>query len=76
MRIRDLKGTKRTRKRPTVLRCPQCGSDEVVYEAGLITGYKYYCKDCMYMGPLIVSDSADDEVVRDRKKGKGSDGRG
>ncbi|MEM4729784.1 MAG: hypothetical protein QXH42_08535 [Thermoplasmata archaeon] len=42
-----------------VLRCPQCGSRELYYEAGLITGYKYHCKRCQYMGPLVIQERED-----------------
>jgi hypothetical protein len=27
-----------------VLTCPDCGSSDLYYETGLITGYKYHCK--------------------------------
>ncbi len=36
-----------------VLTCPHCGSPDLYYEAGLITGYKYHCKNCDYIGPLV-----------------------
>lgn len=39
-----------------VLRCPQCGGTNVIYESGLITGYKYFCKDCNYVGALIIEE--------------------
>lgn len=34
--------------------CPICGSAEVYYEMGGYTGKKYHCKDCNYIGALIV----------------------
>lgn len=34
--------------------CPQCGSTDIYYEAGLITGYKYHCKKCHYIGAFII----------------------
>lgn len=37
-----------------VLVCPQCGSSDLYYEAGLLTGYKYHCKRCDYIGPLVI----------------------
>ena len=56
MRVSNFKrGGKRTRK-PKVLRCPQCGSSDIYYELGLITGYKYHCKDCQYVGALVIED--------------------
>jgi predicted RNA-binding Zn-ribbon protein involved in translation (DUF1610 family) len=59
MKIKDMKGNGRRRKERTVLRCPQCGSDNITYELGLITGYKYFCKDCQYVGPLVIQDSGE-----------------
>ena len=42
-----------------VLRCPQCGGTNVTYETGLITGYKYHCKDCDYIGALIIEEDVE-----------------
>jgi predicted RNA-binding Zn-ribbon protein involved in translation (DUF1610 family) len=39
-----------------VLRCPQCGGTNIYYENALITGYKYHCKDCDYIGALIIEE--------------------
>lgn len=36
------------------IRCPQCGSGRLYYEAGLMTGYKYHCKSCDYIGPFVI----------------------
>ncbi len=44
-------GVSVTRRR--VRQCPSCGSTELYYEAGLITGQKYHCKRCDYIGPLV-----------------------
>ena len=41
----------KTRK---VLTCPHCGGAKLNYEAGLITGYKYHCVDCDYVGSFVV----------------------
>jgi hypothetical protein len=30
----------------------------LVYEAGLITGQKYHCLDCNYIGPFVVEEDA------------------
>lgn len=38
----------------TVLTCPQCGGTGLYYEAGLVTGYKYHCKDCDYVGAFVI----------------------
>lgn len=42
------------RKPKTVLTCPQCGSADLYYETGLITGYKYHCKRCGYIGAFVI----------------------
>ena len=42
-----------------VLRCPQCGGTNIYYENALITGYKYHCKDCDYIGALIIEEDVD-----------------
>jgi predicted RNA-binding Zn-ribbon protein involved in translation (DUF1610 family) len=52
--IRMIKSEANLRKR--VLRCPQCGGTNIYYENALITGYKYHCKDCDYMGALIIEE--------------------
>jgi predicted RNA-binding Zn-ribbon protein involved in translation (DUF1610 family) len=38
----------------TTFLCPECGSKELYYEAGLISGYKYHCKDCDYIGGFVI----------------------
>jgi len=42
------------REQKTVLTCPQCGSADLYYEAALITGYKYHCKKCGYIGAFVI----------------------
>jgi uncharacterized protein (DUF983 family) len=42
--------------------CPVCGSADLYYEAGGYTGKIYRCKNCDYMGALIVE--ADEEMAR------------
>jgi predicted RNA-binding Zn-ribbon protein involved in translation (DUF1610 family) len=44
-----------------VLVCPQCGSSDVYYENAMITGYKYHCKACQYIGALILEKDAEDK---------------
>jgi len=41
----------------TALTCPQCGSHDIYYEAGLYTGRKYHCKKCDYIGAFIIEQS-------------------
>ena len=37
-----------------ILECPQCHGIDLYYEAGLITGYKYHCKTCNYVGAFVI----------------------
>ena len=49
----ELTDEKAKHKVKTLL-CPLCGGKELYYEAGLITGYKYHCKDCDYIGAFVI----------------------
>lgn len=42
--------------------CPVCGSSELYLEAGGYTGKIYHCKNCDYIGALLVE--ADGEMAR------------
>ena len=42
--------------------CPVCGSGDLYYEVGGYIGKIYHCKNCDYVGALIVE--ADEEMVR------------
>ncbi len=42
--------------------CPVCGSSDLYLEAGGYTGKLYRCKNCDYLGALIVE--ADEEMAR------------
>jgi len=44
-----------------VLTCPQCGSADLYYENALITGYKYHCKKCGYIGAFVVEKQIEEE---------------
>jgi hypothetical protein len=44
----------KTPDKVVTLLCPMCGGKELYYEAGLITGYKYHCKDCDYIGAFVI----------------------
>ena len=41
-------------KRKWVATCPECGSSDIVYEAGMMTGQKYRCLKCGYIGSVTV----------------------
>lgn len=34
--------------------CPMCGGSDLYYESGMVTGQKYHCKDCGYVGSFVV----------------------
>lgn len=42
-----------------ILECPKCGSPDLYYEAGLVTGYKYHCKRCGYIGAFVIERDID-----------------
>jgi transposase-like protein len=50
-----------------VLTCPHCGSAGLYYEAGLVTGYKYHCKDCDYVGAFVIEK----EIPDGKNRGQG-----
>jgi len=54
-----------------VLCCPQCGGAELDFEAGLITGQKYHCKACDYVGPLALEQDLDELAREADRKGNG-----
>jgi predicted RNA-binding Zn-ribbon protein involved in translation (DUF1610 family) len=47
-------------KKGTVLTCPQCGSADLYYETALITGYKYHCKKCNYIGAFVIEKDVEE----------------
>ncbi len=51
-RRRGKSGGKKNHRR--TLRCPECGSTRLVYEAGYMIGQVYLCKDCEYRGSFVI----------------------
>jgi len=52
-------------KGPTrYLTCPQCGSADLYYENALITGYKYHCKKCNYIGAFVIEKEIDENAEK------------
>jgi len=47
-----------------IKRCPKCGSTDIVSEAGMVTGYKYHCRKCDYIGVLILEE----DIEKDSNK--------
>jgi regulator of RNase E activity RraA len=50
-------------KAPTITLCPQCNSSNVFYEMGGITGAIYHCRECDYIGPVIIERELTDEEI-------------
>jgi len=42
----------------SIKRCPKCGSTSVTLWIGAITG-QYFCKNCRYVGPLIIEEDVE-----------------
>ncbi|MFA5772041.1 MAG: hypothetical protein WC974_04860 [Thermoplasmata archaeon] len=66
--MRLFKKKKNKEKKKTMILCPACGSRELYYEAGLITGYKYHCKDCDYIGTFVIERDVDDILKEENLK--------
>jgi len=41
--------------------CPECHSPRIIMDAGHITGQKYHCLACDYVGSLILEVDVEDE---------------
>ncbi|MCL5963278.1 MAG: hypothetical protein M1411_02790 [Candidatus Thermoplasmatota archaeon] len=39
-----------------IYRCPKCNSTDLYYEAGMIIGHVYHCKNCDYIGTLVFEE--------------------
>jgi hypothetical protein len=56
---------KELKKRPggsgkmIVHQCPECLGTELYYESGFMTGYKYHCKNCDYVGSFVIEKQVD-----------------
>ncbi|MEE8198116.1 MAG: hypothetical protein V3R48_00170 [Thermoplasmata archaeon] len=40
--------------RKRTLICPECSSSNLYWEAGMIAGQLYHCRDCDYVGAFVV----------------------
>jgi len=69
------KGKKQKAEKPvgkkSVKRCPQCGSSDIIYENALVTGYKYHCKNCDYIGALVLEEDYDVDEILKEEEGEG-----
>jgi len=61
---RPLSSFVKKRRKDTVLTCPQCGSADLYYETALITGYKYHCKKCNYIGAFVVEKDIEESDAK------------
>ncbi|MDD1744103.1 MAG: hypothetical protein LUO85_05705 [Methanomassiliicoccales archaeon] len=52
-----------------ILFCPDCGSTEIYYEIGGITG-TYHCHKCDYIGPLVIEDEFEESELGNEQKEK------
>ncbi len=50
-----------------ILFCPDCGSTEIYYEIGGITG-TYHCHKCDYIGPLVIEDEFEESELPIERK--------
>jgi transcription initiation factor TFIIIB Brf1 subunit/transcription initiation factor TFIIB len=48
-----------------ILFCPDCGSTEIYYEIGGITG-TYHCHKCDYIGPFVIEDEFEENDLPSR----------
>lgn len=46
-------------RRQKVLTCPHCQGHDLYYENAMITGIKYHCKDCDYVGAFIIEQEVE-----------------
>ncbi|MBS3816792.1 MAG: hypothetical protein KGY76_04425 [Candidatus Thermoplasmatota archaeon] len=47
------------KEKKKVMKCPKCGSQKIYPEAAFITGFKYHCQECDYVGPFVIEEDAD-----------------
>jgi hypothetical protein len=56
--------------------CPICASSNLYYELGGYTGKIYHCKNCDYIGPLVVeADQKMIEAIKEDYEKSHKDGR-
>ncbi len=65
---KEKKAQKRKRAERTTVTCPECGSDELYFEAGMITGMKYHCKKCDYIGTFVVEKNINGMDMQGQEK--------
>jgi len=68
MKLNRSRARENVPKETTVLVCPVCGSDEIDFELGLLTG-QYKCLRCHYFGAFVLKRDVvvgEDGSVKDR----------
>ncbi len=51
-----------------VLECPKCGGTDLYYEAGMVTGHKYHCKRCGYIGVFVIERDVEASPEREDER--------
>lgn len=72
--IREVFGTIKHRK-PSRIYCPRCGSPKIALSSSFDTWLmpqKYYCKNCGYLGPIVMELEKDEQFGKENKKENGS----
>jgi len=52
-----------------VLKCPRCKSENIIFSAGGMTG-AYECRDCRYVGPIVLEVEKELKKTTKKKKAK------
>jgi predicted RNA-binding Zn-ribbon protein involved in translation (DUF1610 family) len=68
MRVKVKVEKKKPKEVVTALVCPDCRGTDVVVHMGFITGRKYECQDCGYLGAFILERTVvvhEDETVEE-----------
>ena len=65
--LRDiLKNTKH--RKPTQIYCPRCASPKITLSSSLavwLTPKQYYCKECGYLGIIVLELEKDDDKIKE-----------
>ncbi len=52
--VEALEPLRKDTKEVIALQCPVCGGTDLYYEAGMISGTKFHCKQCQYIGTFVL----------------------
>ena len=68
MKVKVKVEKRKPREVVTALVCPDCRGTNLSFEGGYITGRKYHCNDCHYVGAFVLERKVvvdDDENVKE-----------